>query len=215
MWVLIGDFNEVRAPEERRFSEFCARSADVFNDFILHGNVKEYPMGGARYTFSYGNGVNFSKLDRILVCEEFFNRWPRASLRALPRMWSDHSPLIFKCCSKDFGPVPFRFFSSWLKFPELVTLIREGLAVRDSSSDAPDIKLCRKLKHVKGLIKNWVHEHNSAKNRDIQDLITFCSDMDVASESSYGSNLYCAFWLLLLGIQQCLVLLQPVAAILQ
>ncbi|KAK9068526.1 hypothetical protein SSX86_012640 [Deinandra increscens subsp. villosa] len=121
MWIFVGDFNEVRYPEERKLSRFNARGAEYFNEFIAEGNLQEYSMGGSKFTFSYGKGKNFSKLDRVLVCNDFFERWPAATVTAMPRLWSDHSPIILKVSVADFGSVPFRFFSSWLKREDLVS----------------------------------------------------------------------------------------------
>lgn len=75
-------------------------------------------MGGQRFTYMWGNGKSLSKIDRILVCQQFFNNWPGAILTALPRDGrSDHSPLLIKAIGLDFGPPPFKFYNSWCEWP--------------------------------------------------------------------------------------------------
>lgn len=43
--LLLGDFNVVRSPEERKNSYFCMRAARDFNDFIHESDLYEYTMG--------------------------------------------------------------------------------------------------------------------------------------------------------------------------
>ena len=45
MWVVCGEFNEVRYPEERRGSVFHARGAREFNKFIDEADLKEPSLG--------------------------------------------------------------------------------------------------------------------------------------------------------------------------
>ncbi|PWA35034.1 RNA-directed DNA polymerase, eukaryota, Reverse transcriptase zinc-binding domain protein [Artemisia annua] len=76
MWILLGDFNAVRLPEERRNSNFNHLSAIDFNNFIDDASLQEYHMNGNKFTFLAGKdkGFKMSKIDRILVCQDFFNR---------------------------------------------------------------------------------------------------------------------------------------------
>lgn len=109
MWVILGDFNEVSFPSDRKNSEFNKRGAMFFNNFIEEAKLMEYSMGGYKYTFSLEDGSKMSKIDRILVCSTFMDRWPNATLMALPKKWSDHHPLSLNVKKKDFGPKPFKF----------------------------------------------------------------------------------------------------------
>ncbi|KAK9070187.1 hypothetical protein SSX86_010587 [Deinandra increscens subsp. villosa] len=182
MWVFVGDFNEVRCPEERKFSRFNSRGAHFFNEFIAEGNLHEYGMGGSKFTFSYGKGKNFSKLDRVLVSKDFFELWPAATLTAMPRLWSDHSPIILKVSKRDFGPVPFRFFSSWLKNDDLVEEIRSVLAGQADASLPPDLGLRDKLRKVKDVIKAWRNRNKNQGDKKISELTEVCNNWDRISE---------------------------------
>ncbi|KAK9048967.1 hypothetical protein SSX86_032067 [Deinandra increscens subsp. villosa] len=72
-WILAGDFNEVRTKEERRYSVFDRKGAEEFNKFINDAMLKEYRMGGDRFTYMENLGKSFSKLDRFLVCDKVFD----------------------------------------------------------------------------------------------------------------------------------------------
>ncbi|XP_022026111.1 uncharacterized protein LOC110926710 [Helianthus annuus] len=68
-WMILGDFNEVRFPQDRFNSQFDVGGALCFNNFIRNAGLQEYNMGGKRYTFMSGAGKNLSKIDRVLVCD--------------------------------------------------------------------------------------------------------------------------------------------------
>lgn len=129
MWMFLGDFNDVRFPEERRNSEFVPINAWHFNSFIRVAELNEFHMGGHQFTYISDSGEKLSKLDRYLVCNDFRNRWPSASVTALSRHWSDHSPVVLSTVEVDFGHIPFRFFNSWLGMSGLWNLLKVIVAL--------------------------------------------------------------------------------------
>lgn len=85
MVIVLGDFNEVRCQNERLGTVFCTRGAKLFNDFIYNSELVDLPMGGKKFTRMNKYGTKLSKIDRILVTQQFLSRWPNAQLTALPR----------------------------------------------------------------------------------------------------------------------------------
>nr|XP_043626070.1 uncharacterized protein LOC122597557 [Erigeron canadensis] len=110
MWLFMGDFNVVRIPEDRNGSIFNTNCTRAFNNFIYESDLHEYEMKGNRYTFlKESNGRRkFSKIDRFLVGNEVLNCWPNACLRALPRLLSDHNPIMLTIKEINYGPKPFQ-----------------------------------------------------------------------------------------------------------
>ncbi|XP_021971729.1 uncharacterized protein LOC110866893 [Helianthus annuus] len=106
-WILLGDFNCVREPIERKNSKFNSLAAESFNQFIRTPALSEYAMLGCLYTHRSDDGKRLSKIDRILVCQSFLSNWSSAKLTGLPRYMSDHRPLLLKCSDEHFGPPPF------------------------------------------------------------------------------------------------------------
>ncbi|XP_022041021.1 uncharacterized protein LOC110943591 [Helianthus annuus] len=148
LWIVMGDFNEVRDSSERYNSVFVASSVDVFNNFILAADFHEYNMGGGRFTFMSDKGDKLSKLDRVLVYGEFKNRWPIASLLALERDCSDHRPLLLSTVQSDYGHIPFRFYNSWLEIPGFTDYVFT-LCGGFKFPDAVDLALATKLRWLK------------------------------------------------------------------
>ncbi|GJZ86448.1 cytochrome P450 [Tanacetum coccineum] len=112
--ITLGDFNEVRNALERSGSVFHHRGAINFNDFISSSGLSDLPLGGLRYTRMDKLGSKLSKLDRFLVSPHVLDKWPSAHAISLVREYSDHSPILFQATTDDYGPIPFRFYNSWL-----------------------------------------------------------------------------------------------------
>ncbi|KAK9065430.1 hypothetical protein SSX86_016813 [Deinandra increscens subsp. villosa] len=172
--LIIGDFNEVRHREDRLNSVFCQSDANRFNSFIRRSGLKEFNLGGRKYTFMSKTGDKFSRIDRAIATPAFLRLWSGASLVALPRELSDHCPLLLRSNSPDFGAIPFRYFSSWSKKPGYLEIVNQGLSYQ-SSEDKPDKALALKLKNVKNRLKSWIksekdkEEYELKLNRDLVD----------------------------------------------
>lgn len=167
-WILIGDFNEVRFPEDRSNSKFNHIGAQYFNDFIYNAGLSEYTMGRRKYTFRAGNTQKLSKIDRALVCEEFWNKWLEASFFALNLSISDHAPIVLLTNSLNFGPRPFKFFDSWLTHPELPEVVNHSWS-KIESCGIPSRTLARKLRYLKMDIKNWIESVKKKQNETISE----------------------------------------------
>lgn len=66
-FIIFGDFNVARAPNERYGSVFYGNDADGFNSFILDMDVTNVCMGGRRSTRVDRLRLKIVKLYRFLV----------------------------------------------------------------------------------------------------------------------------------------------------
>ncbi|PWA76165.1 RNA-directed DNA polymerase, eukaryota [Artemisia annua] len=114
-FVIFGDMNEVRDESERYGTIFSRLEAQIFNSFIDDASLVDLPLGGRTYTWMNKAGTKMSKLDRFLVSTSMIDTHPDLKVTALPRGWSDHIPLMLHNEKVDYGPVPFKFFHSWLQ----------------------------------------------------------------------------------------------------
>ncbi|XP_022030523.1 uncharacterized protein LOC110931438 [Helianthus annuus] len=115
-WVIMGDFNAVRNSNERLNTEFSQSCADAFNFFIQD------------------NGL----------FDNFWNKWPDASVTALPWVTSDHCPVILSTGAQNFGAIPFRFYNSWLCKPEIDSVVVNAISNHPGVGPA-DVVLAGKL----------------------------------------------------------------------
>jgi len=101
VWCILGDFNAVRNADERRginfdLSNTHALEMNYFNSFLREMEVEDQNLLERRYTWFHPNGCAMSRIDRILVSEEWNEVWGDSSLWVLPRDISDHCPLLLK-----------------------------------------------------------------------------------------------------------------------
>ncbi|XP_021998284.1 uncharacterized protein LOC110895278 [Helianthus annuus] len=152
----MGDFNVVRYPEDRLNSTFDPVVARLFNDFTENNSLAEFAMKGAKFTYFKKKGRKFSKLDRILVNQDFFDLWSDGCLTALQRFLSNHAPILLVTDLSNFGLVPFRFFNSWLEESDLANVISKALEDFQGGDGPRDGLLADKLKLIRDRIKEWV-----------------------------------------------------------
>ncbi|PWA88617.1 RNA-directed DNA polymerase, eukaryota [Artemisia annua] len=144
-WILMGDYNTVRSSEERLNTGFNEAMARDFNEFIDEAGLVD-----------------------------LFNKWPSASLRALPRRFSDHCPLILHMVSKNFGPKPFRWFNSWVEKVGCKDVVREVLG-KEMVAHSAQLKVYRKLKTLSYKLRDW---HVDVAKKEKEDLGSCCSEVD-------------------------------------
>jgi hypothetical protein len=118
-WCVLGDFNVVLHRDERKGLNhvgFASPSTELveFGQFVIDMGLVDLPIFGRRFTWFHSNGFTMSRIDRVLMSEDWLDLWPNPSLWVLPRSISDHCPLVVRYNNVDWGPRPFRFNNHWL-----------------------------------------------------------------------------------------------------
>ncbi|GJV30474.1 putative RNA-directed DNA polymerase, partial [Tanacetum coccineum] len=191
MVIVLGDFNEVRSECERSGSLFCKKGAKLFNEFISKADLVDLPMGGRKFTRMDKHGTKLSKIDRILMSHHFTSKWPNAQLTALPRDLSDHCPLVLKSHSEDYGPIPFKFFNSWLLNEDFPHIVSESWSSHHDSITLqhPANVVKKKLQTLKHRLKNWRNNVCSKNDTLIRNLKTKVDILECKAEASALSSL--------------------------
>ncbi|XP_057774946.1 uncharacterized protein LOC130993927 [Salvia miltiorrhiza] len=126
--VFIGDFNAVKGANERISSVLpCRRACQDFCEFIEASGFGEPTTSGLRFTWS---GRRFlprhveSVLDRALISDGFADMWDSINSHALPRISSDHSPLVLQCkLAMPTGKRHFKFLNMWVLHPDFQSMV--------------------------------------------------------------------------------------------
>ncbi|KAH1197835.1 hypothetical protein GmHk_18G051524 [Glycine max] len=74
-----GDFNCIRHPAERVGSTLCNPDTNLiteFNEWLAEMEVDDIPCLGKPFTWVRPNGSCKSKLDRVLVSDDWVSKWP-------------------------------------------------------------------------------------------------------------------------------------------
>ena len=96
-------------------------------------------------------------MDRFIVSEDWEGYFSGAVQSLLPKIVSDHCPILLDCGGTRKGPSPFRFENMWLKEEGFKDLLRNwwvGFQFRGSFS----FKLSEKLKALKACLQIWNRE---------------------------------------------------------
>jgi hypothetical protein len=123
--IIGGDFNLVRAQSDKSNGNVDFRRVDRFNAWVDMWSLIEIGLTGRSFTWS-NNQENriMSKIDRIFVSTEFEALFPLASARALPRIGSDHTPIVWDA---GIGNPPkkssFKFEKWWLSIPDFKDIV--------------------------------------------------------------------------------------------
>lgn len=126
IWIICGDFNEVRCPQERSGSVFSTVGAHNFYNFIDNVSLVGLNLGGQSFTWMRPNGAQFSRLDRFLISSNCLKWWPNVSSPTLPQLHSNYCPILLDTFGLDYAPPPFRFFSSWLLDSGIDEIVKES-----------------------------------------------------------------------------------------
>ncbi|XP_068467196.1 uncharacterized protein [Phaseolus vulgaris] len=168
VWCCCGDFNAVRCATERKgIKRNTSNKKEIrdFNDFIGSNSMEDLPLVGKKFTWFKADGSAKSRLDRILVSEEWLQVWPMSKQYIQTREVSDHCAIVVKSWSKDWGPKPFKSIDAWLLEPGFKDLNRsvfgnledekrrilkeiEDIDVKDGVSDLVEGEKLRRLELV-------------------------------------------------------------------
>nr|GEV72211.1 RNA-directed DNA polymerase, eukaryota [Tanacetum cinerariifolium] len=154
--IIMGDFNEVRVAVERFGSIFNRRHSDIFNSFISSSSLIEVPLGGYKYTWINKLGIKMSLLDRFLTSESFHNEFPHVTRIVLEKGIPDHRPILLKELEVDYGPIPFRFYHSWLKMEGFRDMVVDAWSHDGIDEENGFLSFKKKLQHLKIVIREWV-----------------------------------------------------------
>ncbi|PWA82775.1 RNA-directed DNA polymerase, eukaryota, Reverse transcriptase zinc-binding domain protein [Artemisia annua] len=102
---------------------------------------------------------------------------------AHPKRWSDHCPVSLKTTTYDFGPSPFRFYTSWLDIPSINEVVEKVVGDVDLHSlGRADLILMAKLKKVKDALKAWRFENKVTEDREVEGLLNSCDQWEAKAE---------------------------------
>ncbi|GKV50261.1 hypothetical protein SLEP1_g56973 [Rubroshorea leprosula] len=156
-WLIAGDFNAVRGPEERRGRTGECPDMKDFDEFIVTTDLVDVRLSNRRYTWYKPDGTARSRLDRFLLSTEMSNMEGEWIQQGLSRNISDHCAIVLKSRTTDWGPKPFRVLDAWQQHPDFKKLVEDKWSEMEVKGFA-GFKCQQKLKLLKGILKGWNKE---------------------------------------------------------
>lgn len=129
-WLIGGDFNTFRAIDDHNGRSTPSLSAlQDFNDCIEVCSLMSPPYQGTRYTWDEGRGLGRvrQRLDWTFINSLMYDMFDTLRLTHLPRVTSDHTPLLIQC-QLSTQPIrrSFRFLDAWLHHPDFHNYVRHA-----------------------------------------------------------------------------------------
>ncbi|XP_026398539.1 uncharacterized protein LOC113294364 [Papaver somniferum] len=157
-WLVLGDFNCVLRMEEKKGGiPIKEVYMNEFTSWISDNSLVEVDSLGKKYTWSNrqkGSRRIVSKHDRAVVNDAWFFKYDNWRCKALPRICSDHSPLIgFAFQSPRPKRAPFRIQKMWMSHPSFMNLVKDTWNL--SMVGAPPFVFSSKLRRLKDVLKVW------------------------------------------------------------
>ena len=144
-WCVLGDFNIIRYPTERLDCNSFSLAMFNFLDFIERNFLVDLPLIGGEYKWFRDSANPFmSRIDRVLDVIQ----------RPLPRVVSDHCPILVEAGGMARGKSPFKFENMWLKVEDFVDQVR-GWWNSYHFVGSPSYVLACKFKALKKGLKCW------------------------------------------------------------
>ncbi|KAI3450940.1 hypothetical protein Pfo_007605 [Paulownia fortunei] len=127
-------------------------SLNDFADMISDCGLIDAGYVGNCYTWT--NHRVWKRLDRMLYSEHWLDPFHNTKVSHLPRIWSDHAPLLATLSFQlDKTPSPFRFMNMWTRHQSFLEVVRNSW--QNSTGMAGMINLQQKLYRTKQLLRWW------------------------------------------------------------
>ncbi|XP_074265737.1 uncharacterized protein LOC141588181 [Silene latifolia] len=142
-WILLS----VLSPEERLGQQNRSTSMDDFENWVQDMELIALPLIERKFTWVNCRVAN--QIDKAFINCSWLTHFPNTKLWPLPKLVSDHYPLLVEC-DKIKGVIrPFRSMDAWLHCPGFKDLIKSEW---ENMGDAP---FHEKMKEIVGPIRKW------------------------------------------------------------
>ncbi|XP_025608011.1 uncharacterized protein [Arachis hypogaea] len=134
-WCLLGDFNAMLHNHEKRGGGINSSQGACKEFQECTSNCGLIDLGYSGWPFTWKREELTERLDRGLSNLDWQITFPEASVKHLPMLKSDHSPICLQLSNsmiQNRGRRPFRFLASWITHPEFGKLVDTSWNVKNS-----------------------------------------------------------------------------------
>ncbi|XP_042035133.1 uncharacterized protein LOC121781462 [Salvia splendens] len=156
-WIIGGDFNTILSHRDRVGSDTNRQAEMVgFAEAIEDCRLLDPGFDGAEFTWAK-NGL-FERLDRVLVSEGWARAFEATRVTNLPRVASDHGPVLVRCkmLNTTIGGKAFRFQNMWIRHGGFMAVVQNAWEESTGASGLLNIQI--KHARVKRALKAWNKE---------------------------------------------------------
>jgi hypothetical protein len=147
-------FRTVAKKNNDRFEE---RWPFLFNAVIDSLDLHEMEMSGRKFTWANSRRVpTYERLDRVLVNTDWEQKFPLATVEALNREISDHTPLLLNLGGKTKSKKqpPFKFELGWLLKDSFFEVVSE-VWKKENRGTTPMQRWQNKMRRLRQFLREW------------------------------------------------------------
>lgn len=154
-WIVLGDFNLIRYPENRNKLWGDTNLMLSFNEAISNLGLTELPLQEQRYTWSNKQeNPLLERLDWVFTSPSWAIKYPCTSVSTMVRDTSDHVPCLVTVKINVPKVKIFRFENYWLEHRDFPQVMQHAWAIPPTHTDAAK-RISAKLKTARRILKEW------------------------------------------------------------
>jgi hypothetical protein len=179
-----GDFNMISSSKDKNNRNIDYKWVDKFNTWVEMWALLEIGFAGRAYTWSNNQEDQvMCKLDRVFCTTNFDDVFPLSSARALAKIGSDHTPIIWES-GDSHRPRKggFKFEKWWLVNPEFKELVGKAWSLETNSVSTLD-KWHAKIRKFRSLAKGWSANQEAAIRKQKRKRMGEYDLIDIKSET--------------------------------
>lgn len=124
LWMILGDFNFIRGPENRSRAGGDHNNMMVFNNIIINLDLVEIPLKGRAFTWSnMQDQPLLEKLDWVFTSPQWTSEHPYTMVIPLAKITSNHVPIKVQIDSNIPKCQIFRFEEFWTEFTGFIDTV--------------------------------------------------------------------------------------------
>jgi exonuclease III len=154
-WLIVGDFNLYRSPEDRNQPGGDHLDMYLFNEAISKLGLVDIPLKGRRFTWSNKHlSPLLERLDWFFTSTSWTISYPNTYAYPLTMETSDHVPCAISVSTKIPKSFIFRFENYWLQHPGFISVVQQHWTAPSHLIDTAKI-LTAKFKNLRAALKVW------------------------------------------------------------
>ena len=184
-FLMGGDFNIIRGPNEKNNDRYDDRWPSLFNAVINSLDLRELELSCRKFTWA--NSLpqpTFEWLDRVLVSTEWEFKFPRATIQALPReITSDDMPLLLSFVDRRGASQPiFIFELGWLARVDFWEVVERSWK-SDCEENTALYIWQNKIRRLQQFLRGWAKNKRGHYEEEKKELISKLDRLDKKAET--------------------------------
>jgi hypothetical protein len=157
-WLVVGDFNLIRAPENRNKEGGNVQEMLAFNNAINNLRLVELPLRGCKYTWTNKQqNPLLERLDWFFTSNAWTSMMRNTFATGLVRDISYHTPCVISASTNIPRPRVFKFENYWLEHEDFLAVMLHGWNLPTQQQDSAK-NISAKFKSLRRIFKTWKNQ---------------------------------------------------------